>query len=169
MGMVISTHLPPPVMIESTELRRWVTHMLCWSWAMYFSAARLFGERPWQHEFGLEHGFGALHDAVEGCRHPRDRRVLDPALHIAHPPAGVALIPGAVEILSRCPELHNEIAGQILGLGLAPFLAPEADQGGFIAAHDDPGVRAADESIACSNERQSLQPPQSLSNYDLNI
>src|SRR5262245_33392994 len=26
-------------MIESTELRRWVTHMLCWTWAMYFSAA----------------------------------------------------------------------------------------------------------------------------------
>src|SRR5262245_2332596 len=25
-------------MIESTELRRWVTHMLCWTWAMYFSA-----------------------------------------------------------------------------------------------------------------------------------
>ena len=39
MGIVISTHLPPPVMIDSTEVRRWVTHMLCWSWAMYFSAA----------------------------------------------------------------------------------------------------------------------------------
>ena len=25
------------------------------------------------------------------------------------------------------------------------FLAPEADQGGFITAHDDPGVGAADE------------------------
>src|SRR5262249_22016903 len=30
---------PPPVMIESTEVRRWVTHMLCWSCGMYFSAA----------------------------------------------------------------------------------------------------------------------------------
>ena len=39
MGIAISTHLPPPVMMESTELRRWVTHMLCCSWAMYFSAA----------------------------------------------------------------------------------------------------------------------------------
>src|SRR5262245_28904067 len=37
--MAISTHLPPPVMIESTEVRKWVTHMLCWSCAMYFSAA----------------------------------------------------------------------------------------------------------------------------------
>ena len=39
MGIAISTHLPPPVMMESTELRRCVTHMLCCSWAMYFSAA----------------------------------------------------------------------------------------------------------------------------------
>src|SRR5262245_5247912 len=39
MGIVISTHLPPPVMIESTEVLRWVTHILCWTWAMYFSAA----------------------------------------------------------------------------------------------------------------------------------
>ena len=46
------------------------------------------------------------------------------------------------------PELHDEVAGQVLRLGLAPLLAPEADQGGFIAAHDDPGVRAADEDAA---------------------
>src|SRR6516165_8951926 len=39
MGIVTSTHLPPPVMIESTEVLNWVTHMLCWTWAMYFSAA----------------------------------------------------------------------------------------------------------------------------------
>ena len=39
MGIAISTHLPPPVMMESTEVRRCVTHMLCCSWAMCFSAA----------------------------------------------------------------------------------------------------------------------------------
>src|SRR5215831_20026476 len=39
MGIVISTHLPPPVMIDNTEALRWVTHMLCWSWGVYFSAA----------------------------------------------------------------------------------------------------------------------------------
>src|SRR2546430_6380874 len=37
--MATSTHLPPPVMIESTELLRWVTHILCCTCAMYFSAA----------------------------------------------------------------------------------------------------------------------------------
>ena len=36
---MISTHLPPPVMIDSTEVLKWVTHMLCWTWAMYFTAA----------------------------------------------------------------------------------------------------------------------------------
>src|SRR5215467_14006334 len=39
MGIAISTHLPPPVMIESTEVLKWVTHMLCWTCAMYFAAA----------------------------------------------------------------------------------------------------------------------------------
>jgi hypothetical protein len=39
MGIVISTHLPPPVMIDRTEVLKWVTHMLCWTWAMYFAAA----------------------------------------------------------------------------------------------------------------------------------
>jgi len=37
--MVISTHLPPPVMIDSAAVRALVTHMLCWSWAICFSAA----------------------------------------------------------------------------------------------------------------------------------
>jgi hypothetical protein len=68
--------------------------------------------------------------------------MLDATLHVADPPAGIAFEPGAIEVLGCCPELHYEIAGEVLRLGLAPFLAPEADQGGFIAAHDDPGVRA---------------------------
>ena len=50
-----------------------------------------------------------------------------------------------VEVLGREPELDDEIAGQVFRLGLAPLLPPEAQQGGFIAAHDDPGVGAADE------------------------
>jgi hypothetical protein len=30
-GMVISIHLPPPVIMESAADRALVTHMLCWS------------------------------------------------------------------------------------------------------------------------------------------
>src|SRR5204863_1405490 len=38
-GRVSSTHLPPPVMIESTASLALVTHILCCSCAMCFSAA----------------------------------------------------------------------------------------------------------------------------------
>src|SRR5579863_8685512 len=36
---VISTHLPPPVMVDRTAVRQAVTHMLCCSCATCFSAA----------------------------------------------------------------------------------------------------------------------------------
>src|SRR5215831_11114908 len=39
MGIAISTHLPPPVMIDNTASRECVTHILCWTWAICFSAA----------------------------------------------------------------------------------------------------------------------------------
>ena len=90
---------------------------------MYFSAAAL-REGPRQHELGLEHRLGALHDSVKGGHHPRNCRVPDPALDLADPPAGVALIPGAIELLGRCPKLHDEVAGQVLWLGFTPFLPP---------------------------------------------
>ena len=57
---------------------------------------------------------------------------------------GVALVPMPVEGFSHEPELDDEVAGQVLRLGLAPFLAPEADQARFIVAHNDAGVGAAD-------------------------
>jgi hypothetical protein len=64
----------------------------------------------------------------------------DLALHVADLPPGVALVPGTVELLGSSPELHDEVAGEVVRLGLAPFFAPQAYQGGFIAAHDDPGI-----------------------------
>src|SRR5262245_10266863 len=56
---------------------------------------------------------------------------------------GIAFVPMAVEGLGHKAELDDEVAGQVFRLGLAPFLPPQADQGCFIAAHDDPGIRAA--------------------------
>ena len=64
-------------------------------------------------------------------------------LHVVRPSGRNCVRTKAVEVLGRTAELDDEIAGEVLRLGLAPFLAPQADQGGFIAAHDDPGVRAA--------------------------
>ena len=72
-------------------------------------------------------------------------RVPDAALNINDASAGVALVPSPVELLGRGPKLHDEVAGQVLRLGLAPFLLPEADKGRFVIAHDNPGVGAADE------------------------
>ena len=69
----------------------------------------------------------------------------DAALDIGEDLAGIALIPGPIEGLGREPELDDEVAGEVLGLDLAALLAPEAEQGGLVIPHDDPGVRAADE------------------------
>src|SRR5262245_8250307 len=141
MGMVTSTHLPPPVIIDSTAVLKWVTHMLCWSWAMYFSAAA----SSENDQGNMNLASRPLHDAVERRDHPGNGRMLHPALDVGDAPAGVALVPGAVEPLRGGAKLHDEIAGQVLRLGLASFLAPETEQRSFIATHDDPGIRAADE------------------------
>jgi hypothetical protein len=50
--------------------------------------------------------------------------MLDATLDIGNAPAGIALVPGTIELLGRLAELHNEITGQVLRLGLAAFLAP---------------------------------------------
>ena len=107
-----------------------------------------FREGPWQHELGLEHRLRALHDAVEGGSHPRDGRMLDLALDVGNALARIALVPEPVELLGGGPKLHDEVAGQVLWRGLAPFLPPKADQRRFVTAHDDPGVRTADETSA---------------------
>ena len=57
----------------------------------------------------------------------------------------MASIPAPVQVLGREAELDDEVAGEVLRLDLAPLLPPEPEEGGLIIAHDDPGVRAADE------------------------
>src|SRR6516162_2694101 len=101
--MAISTHLPPPVIIESI---------------------------------------------AAGRRHPADHRVLDPPLHLRNDVPGIALEPMPVEGLGHQANLDDEIVGEILRLGLAAFLTPQAQQGSLIAPHDHPGVGAADEAPA---------------------
>jgi hypothetical protein len=71
--------------------------------------------------------------------------VPDAVLDVGDPSSSVALVPGAVELLGGGPKLHDEVPGQVLRLGLTTFLPPEPHQSGFIGAHDDPGVGAADE------------------------
>jgi hypothetical protein len=71
----------------------------------------LLGKRPGQHELGLEHGFRTFHNPVQGGRHPGNGRMPDPRLHVADLPAGIALVPGAVELFGCPPELHDEVSG----------------------------------------------------------
>jgi hypothetical protein len=107
-----------------------------------FFGRTLFGQRPGQHEFCFKYRPGGFDHAVEGGRHIADDRMLHPALDPCEDLAGIALVPVAVERLGHDPELDNEVAGKILGLGFAALLAPEAEQGGRVIAHDDAGVRA---------------------------
>ena len=68
---------------------------------------------------------------------------------------GVALAPTPVEGFGYQAELDDEVAGEVLRLGFAPFLAPEAHQGAFIVAHDDARVRAAHETSAIEPLRRN--------------
>ena len=72
-------------------------------------------------------------------------RMLDPALDVGNGATGIALIPSSIERLGYDAELDDEVVDEVLRLGLAALLLPQPDQGGFVRAHDDPCVRAAEE------------------------
>jgi hypothetical protein len=106
------------------------------------------GKGPGQHEFGLEDRPAAGDDAVKRRTHPPEHLVPEPMLHAFDGLPGVALVPMPVEGFSREAELDDEVAGEVLRLGLAPLFPPEAQEGRFIGAHDDPSVRTADETAS---------------------
>ena len=72
----------------------------------------------------------------------------DPPLNICNPLARVGLIPASVKVLGYDSELDDKVAGEILGLDLAAFFAPQPKQRILVIAHDDPGVGAADKVAA---------------------
>ena len=86
-------------------------------------------------QLGLEHGAGLFNRAVKGRRHPADHRVLDPPLYLRNDAPGIALEPMPIERLGHEAKLHDEIAGEVLRLGLAAFLAPQPQQGSLVAPH----------------------------------
>jgi hypothetical protein len=71
--------------------------------------------------------------------------VPDPGLDVLDYVPRRALIPLPVQVFSREPQLDYEIRRQVLRLELASLFLPEAEEGAFVAAHDDPGIRASDE------------------------
>ena len=131
-------------------MREVVTHMLCCSCAMCFVGSQFLGERPGQHELGLENGAGALDPAVERGRHPAVHGMKNLALHLGDDLAGVPFVPGPIQLLGGRAELDQEVARKVLRLDLAALFPPQPNQGGLILAHDDPGVRAADKAAAAA-------------------
>ena len=53
------------------------------------------------------------------------------------------------------PSWTIRLCREVLGLDLAALFPPQAEQGGLVVAHDDPGVRAADEGAAIRAPRRA--------------
>jgi hypothetical protein len=115
-----------------------------------FLGRRFLRERPWQHKLGLEHGIAALDSPIQSRRHPAQNRMADSLLDVGDHLPAIGLVPAPIEILGGDAELNYEIAGQVLRLDFSPFLLPQPDQRLLVAPHDDPGIRAADETAAIS-------------------
>ena len=97
---------------------------------MCFSAAPSSEKDQGSMNFASNTAPGLLDHAVEGGRHPAEHRMAQLALDVCDALSGVDLVPASVQSLGGAAELDDEIAGQVLGFGLAAFLAPEAEEGG---------------------------------------
>ena len=60
----------------------------------------------------------------------------------------IGLIPAPVQLLGGHAELDDEVAREVLRLDLPAFFPPKPQESVLVVAHDDPGVRAADEKSA---------------------
>ena len=109
---------------------------------------RFFGERPRQDELGLEHGVEGIDESVQCCSEISMDGVSDPSLDVSNGSHSVAFVPAPVQLLGGDAQLDDEIARQVLRLGLAALFVSEPDQRRLVGAHDDPGIRAADDLAA---------------------
>ena len=76
-------------------------------------------------------------------------------LHVRDDLPGIGLVPAPVQLLGNSAKLDDEIAGEVLWLGIAALFSPQPQQGGLIVAHNDSSVRAADEIPAVSQFQNS--------------
>src|SRR5262245_50124089 len=80
--------------------------------------------------------------------------MLDEALAVYDPLAAVALKPMDIQFFGCLAQLDDEVAGRVFRLDFAALLAPQPHQGGFVVAHNDARIRAANESstaLVCSS------------------
>ena len=90
--------------------------------------SRLFGERPRQHELGLEYGVEIVDEPVQGRRQVPMDRVPNPALNVRYGPPSIALVPSPVQRLGGDAQLDDKVVAQILWLGFPALFLPEPDQ-----------------------------------------
>ena len=93
-----------------------------------FLGRRFLRERPGQHELGFEHRAAGLDPAIERSCHPAQRRMPDLPLDVGDDLTGIGLVPAPVQLLGRQPELDDEVAGEVLRLGLAALFPPQPDR-----------------------------------------
>ena len=115
---------------------------------MCFSAAASSSNDQGSMNLDFEYRSSALHYAVEGGSHPRNGRVFDAALNVFDVRPLLRSYQVRLSVLGRDTKLHDEVAGHVLRLNLAALFPPKPNKGGFIPAHDYPGIRAADEGAA---------------------
>ena len=74
--------------------------------------------------------------------------MLDLFLDIGNDLTGISLVPAPVQVLGGEAQLDDQIAREVLRLDFPAFFPPQPEERSFIIAHDDPGIRAADEVAA---------------------
>ena len=62
---------------------------------------------------------------------------------------GVCFVPTPIQIFGDLPELDEKVVRQIFRFGFTALFPPQPQQRSFIFAHNDAGVRAADERASC--------------------
>src|SRR5271169_5876108 len=112
-------------MIESTPRVALATHILCWTWAICFSAAA-----------SSENDHGSMNLASKTAPLPATMPSRVAPIHRSTGPElvlnafnglpGVALVPIPVEGFGHETELDDQVAGQVLRLDFTPLFLPEA-------------------------------------------
>ena len=113
--MVISTHLPPPVMMDRTADLALQTHMLCCSCAICFSAAA--SSENVQGNMNL-----ASNTAPAGSTSPSSVAAIHLFTGMLNPPLTsltvlpvLSLVPPPVKLFCHVAELNDQVVGQVLG------------------------------------------------------
>ena len=103
--VVISTHLPPPVITERTALRAATTHILCYELRHVLLGRRFLRERHGSMNLASKTASLPWTRPSSSRHHPPQCRMADPFLNINDHLARVHLIPAPVQLLGRSAEL----------------------------------------------------------------